>query len=109
MTREETADRVMDMEAMPGRVPFRDPQIRERVPLRPSQRPEELGDIGPEAAGIVVSSATVGEGPETVQTVRGTVAANLTPGATGSLFGGSDRVGPRSVTPVPVRGQGGPE
>jgi len=72
------ADREMDVQAMPARVPFWDPHVRQRLTVESWPEPlEERGDIGAQPLRIMAPSARVGESSQPIQPIDDRVAPNL--------------------------------
>jgi len=77
---DELADREMDVQAVPARMPLRDPDIGQPVTQRRPQAAHECRHVRPGLGGVVAARRPVGQRPQVVQPVRGAVQADLPPG-----------------------------
>ena len=81
------ADGEVGMQAVAAGMPLGRPQVWEGLANGATEATEEVGQVAPKRARIVVACPRVGEGAEPVQPVRGAVATDLGPCPTGRVRG----------------------
>ncbi len=76
---DELTDREVNVQTVPGLVPLRDPQVRERLAQAVSQGPEERRHVDAQLQRVVATRTPVGQRAKPVQPVGRAVPAHLRP------------------------------